>query len=967
MANNTMNTINYNFINILSTNIECLNYVKLGEITNVVVRTRPHLICLQETWLKPDTHSDLDVNIDGYSIFRKDRSNGARGGGLLTYVRNDLSASLVTDCCASEKFEVSWIRISLKNNSLYVANVYRPPSSDSSIFNALSSDVEILQSRRDKPIVLLTGDFNCHHSTWLASKDCHGNPKNNDAGSACFEFCQILGLKNMVKGNTFLRNSGFAMSVLDLVLTDNPNLINDVQINDNIASSSHACIAFKLRVQPKLQKYYSKISWKYHLTNWPSLCADLDKADWSIDENVDDTWSKFKANIKRAMDYHIPKIQIKRSFHDQPWFTDKCAISCQRKQQLWKKWKISGDPKDKLLYDQQQETCARDYKEAQSSYNKSIKEKLSDNSSNPKAWWHIVKGVIGQGGNTDIPTLIDNNVYYENPKDKAELLKNVFATKANINDDGKTVPMLPSKSAKSLNCIKIRSKYVYRKLSKLKTTKATGPDGIPARVLKECAFVLCRPLSSLFSLSLDIGVVPSEWKCANVVAIHKCGSKSDPNNYRPISLLSIVSKIMESLVNDYLQKHLFGLRLITNHQYGFRPKHSSLDLLTRVTQSWSNAIDKGQEVSTIALDISRAFDRVWHKGLLSKLMSYGIGGQLYRWIKNFLSDRSFRVVHNGQESNVARSNAGVPQGSILGPTLFLVFINDISEIVTNQIDLFADDTTLSAVVPNVQSRITVSKSLQADLDSIADWADDWLVIFNIKKTQKMNVSRKSDSENFPPLFFQGDALEDVKSIKLLGVTITCKLDWNNHIDRITKRAGQCLGVLRKAKHTLPVSALATLYKTHVRSLMEYCSPVWQGASSTVLRKLDSVQHKAIKILGGNGDEIPSLNIYSLGERRAVAGECQLYRMIHHIAPDPVSELLPSFSNPIRLSRKVSSSHHLQLKISKSRTDHHYASFLPTYARMWNSLPNNVIYEDNGALRSLQSFKVATNKFLLASR
>ena len=231
----------------------------------------------------------------------------------------------------------------------------------------------------------------------------------------------------------------------------------------------------------------------------------------------------------------------------------------------------------------------------------------------------------------------------------------------------------------------------------------------------------------------------------------------------------------------------------------------------------------------------------------------------------------------------------------------------------------------------------------------------------------MNVSRKSDADNFSPIFFQGIALEDVKAIKLLGVTITSKLEWNNHADRVTKRAGQCLGVLRKAKHALPVSALATLYKTHVRSVMEYCSPVWQSASSGVLRKLDSVQHKAIKILGGNGDEMPSLNIYSLGERREVAGQCQLYRMIHHIAPDPVSDLLPSFNNPIHFSRKVSNSHHLQLKVLKSRTDHHYTSFLPTYARMWNSLPNKVMYEDNGALRGLQSFKVATNNFLLASR
>jgi len=187
----------------------------------------------------------------------------------------------------------------------------------------------------------------------------------------------------------------------------------------------------------------------------------------------------------------------------------------------------------------------------------------------------------------------------------------------------------------SINNIKIRAKVIKQKLLHLKASKATGPDGIPARVLRECASALSKPLSSLFSLSLRKGVVPREWKCANVVPIYKADGKSDPNNYRPISLLPIISKVMESLINDHLRKHLFGLNLISNHQYGFRPKHSTFDMLTYSTQNWENALDKGQEVKVVALDISRAFDSVWHNGLLSKLMSVGVGGYLYRWIRDF--------------------------------------------------------------------------------------------------------------------------------------------------------------------------------------------------------------------------------------------------------------------------------------------------------------------------------------------
>ena len=199
-------------------------------------------------------------------------------------------------------------------------------------------------------------------------------------------------------------------------------------------------------------------------------------------------------------------------------------------------------------------------------------------------------------------------------------------------------------------------------------------------------------------MSFSQGVVPKEWKCEQVIPVYKSGGKSDPNNYSPISLLPIISKIMESIVNDQLRKHLFGLSLITSNQYGFRPGHSTLDLLTSTTQIWANALDKGQEPKVVALDISRAFDSVWHNGLLSKLMSCGIGGRLYRWLRSFLQNRSIKVVVNGSVSSAGCINAGVPQGSILGPTLFLVFINDLSENITSDVDMFADDNYLSCCV-----------------------------------------------------------------------------------------------------------------------------------------------------------------------------------------------------------------------------------------------------------------------------
>jgi sarcosine oxidase/L-pipecolate oxidase len=235
--------------------------------------------------------------------------------------------------------------------------------------------------------------------------------------------------------------------------------------------------------------------------------------------------------------------------------------------------------------------------------------------------------------------------------------------------------------------------------------------------LKKCLPRLGKPLATLLKLSFNLGKLPQEWKNANIVPVSKADNKSDPNNYRPISLLCIIFKVMETIINDFLRKHLFNMKLLSSRQYGFQAGKSTMDLLAHATQNWTEALHRGHEVKVIALDISRAFDRVWHKGLLSKLMSFGVCGRLYRWIRDFLTCRQQRVVLSGQTSSWSKINAGVPQGSILGPTLSLVFINDLTDEVENHIDLFADDTTLYQHL-NSENRQSVIKSLQRDLDTI---------------------------------------------------------------------------------------------------------------------------------------------------------------------------------------------------------------------------------------------------------
>ena len=249
-------------------------------------------------------------------------------------------------------------------------------------------------------------------------------------------------------------------------------------------------------------------------------------------------------------------------------------------------------------------------------------------------------------------------------------------------------------------------------------------------------------LSILFTLSFAQGHLPSACKSANITALHKKGAKTDPCNYRPISLLPIISKVMESIIASYIKSFLCSNGLISDHQFGFRPGHSTLDILLLLSQQWMEVLNARHEIRAVSLDISRAFDTIWHPALLTKLSSYGIKGNLHLYLADFLSCHSQYVALNGVLSTPL---PGVPQGSILGPVLFLVFINDLSDSLENPLYLFAEDSTLCRTIGHPSDRQAAASSLSANLGKITNWANTWNMSFNPDKSHTLTMSeRESD-------------------------------------------------------------------------------------------------------------------------------------------------------------------------------------------------------------------------------
>ncbi len=384
----------------------------------------------------------------------------------------------------------------------------------------------------------------------------------------------------------------------------------------------------------------------------------------------------------------------------------------------------------------------------------------------------------------------------------------------------------------------------------------------------------------------------------------KKGDRSNPSSYRPIALLSCLSKAFESILNRKIQTHLSTSDLLSDRQYGFRKGRSSGDLLSLLTDSWSSSLSRFGETFSVDLDISKGFDRVWHKSLLSKLPSLGFYPSLCSFISSFLTGRSISAVVDGYCCSPKPINIGVPQGSVLSPTLFLLFINDLLSVTNCPIHSYADDSTLHfstsfdrrPTLHDLQdSRLEATERLTSDLVLLSDWGRRNLVYFNASKTQLLHLSTRHNLPNSYPLFFDNTQLSSSSTLNILGLSYIQNLNWKLYIS-LTKSASSKLGVLYRLRQFLFPAQLMSIYRSFVCPRMEYAPHVWGGSTHTAL--LDRVESKAYRNFSS-----PYLtdNFLPHKFRRQVASLSIFYRYFH-------SECFSELANCMPLPSPVASQH-----------------------------------------------------------
>jgi ribonuclease P/MRP protein subunit RPP40 len=514
--------------------------------------------------------------------------------------------------------------------------------------------------------------------------------------------------------------------------------------------------------------------------------------------------------------------------------------------------------------------------------------------------------------------------------------------------------MLPNKHTDGICDIDINSEVVRKSILKLQDNKAAGVDEINSTFLKRSIEGLKEPLSALFRKSLDTGIVPMDWKKANVVALFKKGSKKDPGNYRPISLTSQIGKMLERIIKDSIIEYIESNNLLNNSQHGFRSKKSCLTNLLEFLQLTQKWVDAGDPVDVLYLDFQKAFDKVPHERLLMKIRSIGIDGKIYRWIEEWLKGREQRVVINGKQSTWAQVSSGVPQGSILGPILFIIFINDIDEGLSNRIFKFADD---SKLMGKVGTKGQVD-ALRRDLDKVSEWAERWQMQFNIGKCKVLHFGSSNRESSY---MLQSVRVTASNEEKDLGVKISHDLKFHKQVEEVTKKCYQILGLINRNISCKRKEVMVRLYKSLVRPHMDYCIQVWRPHYQGDIDQLERVQKRATKMIeecrGKDYNErLKICNLTTLETRRLRADLIEVFKILNGV--DRLEgELVLNCVRDAKGSN-ITRGHSLKLYKHRIFTDVAKYSFGYRIIDEWNGLPHEMIKEIN-----VDAFKGRLDKYL----
>ena len=773
-----------------------------------------------------DDYTNNEIFPKNFNIYRLDRE-GKRGGGVFIGVRNHYNSSLKwTD----PDFEIIAVTINTGIKKISVMGAYRPPDCNPLQFlDTLGNHLSTVRKNgvTSRPVIV-GGDLNLPQVLWEQKPEASTGAVQNTV----YSMLDDHDMMQVITEPTHAPNN-----ILDVFLVSPPEIVIGSLVEPGI--SDHKLITLDITVGniPPSPPKPDQQAWNYSKVDLPGITSFLQESfhEWSTQQgDINNYWTSFKTLLDLARTRYIPQRRLRRN----------------------------GDP---VYYNKEVKAlkikCRKAYPERRSKQEefKNLVKKLNEakkaalkvhmqsllNIDGPGNWSKFYKHVNSKKGNhNSIPTLKTPETTAITDSNKANLLNSIYQKVFNSNPkwhianhvpaDSDTMPSAP-------NSFTISDKTIERALSKLKFKTGAGPDGVSSQMLKITRLAVIPYLKTLFNISINNNQIPHDWTVATIHPIFKSGTRSDPTNYRPVGNTSIPCKLMERSVVDYSHSQWAKANWLFKNQHGFRQQYSCESSLAGFTQELAEHLDNGKQVDAILVDFSKAFDTVPHSILMEKFSAMELDNRVVNWIGTFLTNRTQRVKVGNSLSDPVNITSGVPQGTVLGPTLFLGFINDVTKKIDSRVKLFADDLIVYRVIEDMDDQ----RKLQADVDCIYKWVEENGMKLNAAKTTVVSfTTRRSPKETSYSI--NGEALAKSRTCKYLGVTLSSNLSWSTHIAKMTSKAIKSLHfVMRNLKNSYPKTKQHA-YLSLVRPLLEYCSAIWDPHSATHITAIEKVQRKAAR-------------------------------------------------------------------------------------------------------------------------
>ena len=827
-----------------------------------------HILGLSETWLNDKIPSSLFNLSKDYVLIRNDRNwsedstnDIKKGGGVCLFVNSKLhfcESTFAKYNSSNRNIECQWVSIMQPHSKqLVIGNIYRPPQGNIEAFIKYLEDI-LTEINLDRIELLLMGDFNIDFLD-----------KNDTSYKKLLDLIKPLGLRQTIREPTRLANN--RNSCLDLFITNADNSLNARVVNINL--SDHLLIlCSKQHIKiPKVKCNF--IGRSYRNYDADVFKHNIIEANWENFDNNDTVtgkWEILEEIIRSNIDNMCPLKSFKIKQEKEPWITNELIEIIKDKDLALKRAKKRKDPELWKEAKRLRNTCIRRLREARADY---IKENLNNNMGDQKKFWKNIQNVLPSKrtyGPLNLKLIDQSTGKHIAEESTASYINDFFVNIGpNLAKKCNTEWNFRGKNCEnSINDIETDIDEIVKLCKAININKASCIEHLSSQILRDAFLAVPYKIVQLFNLSFSMADIPKSWKLAKITPLQKTGNKNDVSNLRPVSLLPLTSKLIEKIVHNRIYSFCETNNILDERQGGFRPNHSTCSTTAYFINDIYSAMNNNEVVIATFIDAMKAFDTVNHKILLQKAKKYGIKGQVLLWLENYLNERYQCTIANNIVSDIKLITCGVPQGSVCGPLLFLLYINDISDVLENcKVSLYADDTVIYILHENVNDALRL---LQSDLDNLVAWCTDNKLTINSKKTKycifgmRSNVKRSKSIDTV--LSLNNNILDRVCSYKYLGFILDDHLNFNKHISTLCNLVSHKLYLFSKIRKYLTTEACITIFKTMVLTVMEYGDIVYSGTAACNLNKIDKLFYRGLRICLGN--EI----IYSKND---LCAECRL--------------------------------------------------------------------------------------------